>query len=44
MRNAEVAELADARDSNSRFLTELWVQFPPSAQAATLYHRPNMGL
>jgi hypothetical protein len=28
---AGVAELADARDSNSRVLTDLWVRFPPSA-------------
>ena len=29
---AGVAELADARDSNSRVLTDLWVRFPPPAQ------------
>ncbi len=28
---AEVAELADARDSNSRARKGLWVRFPPSA-------------
>ena len=28
---AEVAELADALDSNSSVLTDLWVQFPPPA-------------
>ena len=28
---AGVAELADARDSNSRVLTDLWVRFPPPA-------------
>ena len=27
-----MAELADARDSNSRVLTDLWVRFPPPAQ------------
>ena len=29
--SAGVAELADARDSNSRVLTDLWVRFPPPA-------------
>ncbi len=29
--NAGVAEQADARDSNSRVLTDLWVRFPPPA-------------
>jgi hypothetical protein len=28
---AEVAELADARVSKSRVLTDVWVQLPPSA-------------
>ena len=28
---AEVAELADARDSKSREVTLMWVRFPPSA-------------
>ena len=31
---AEVAELADARDSNSRGVTPVWVQIPPSVLLA----------
>lgn len=38
-RTAGVAEQADARDSNSRVLLDLWVRFPPPAlNKARLYH------